>query len=324
MPKEDLESKLLPLNKKLQELYEDPIKNSAQILKIKKQIEEIYLEVLNSSKDTKDKHASRYDEELGVFITPEEKQKYDEAETLVTTKLGVEFDPTKHSPGGTVLGEQWYNTRQVAFLTGNTVPAGRERLKKLLGSNDLSTPLSFSYLKKPDQNDPTLNHFVAMSVRKESGKVIVDYVDSNGQLMDQGDRDVLKNIYGEKLEIIYRDQKGKDLPEEQAIKNPMLIHRSQFDGNSCGPRSVAATQMFENAALLTGQAREDFISKGLLDIEGKDFTEVRKEHQYLMDKGIDRQTALEARSAGQVATKATEPVSHANLATNNTHVRSRL
>lgn len=215
------------------------------------------------------KEGKRYDERTGT---------YQSEDAIIKTDKALEAkqrDPAsddyiawrKDVLGDDITKDQWYNNEQVSALTKQEVPVGGQELKEFLQKNQ-GKDVSFSYLKTPNEQDDSLNHFVSVSIKGNK----VTYLDSNGEVMDNKDRDIIsQTIKG--AEIAYRDQDGKEISEQQAKDDPSQILRTQFENGSCGTHACEATNAMKNA-----NGDEEKIQTSLRDLKNLDVAKARQQH----------------------------------------------
>jgi hypothetical protein len=286
----------------LKELYNDPVGNADAITKLIKFIKDLEL-ALSGKEDKKNKESgTEYSDRYGVPLTKKEIQERDEARLRKKNSSDRQEEPA--SEGYTsedrerlrrkITGaEDRYATDQVGCLTGlgEPVPAGTKELGDFL-DNHPERPVSFSYLMTPNKSDPSRNHFVSLNISADG---TITYLDPNGELMRDAERDVLlQKISGGK--IAYRNHQGEQISEAAAKANPTTIGRVQFDDSSCGLYSVELTNLMKEAG-----GDEAKIKQGLKAIKDLDTQTVRQQHTGCLDAGISA-------SVGKAATQMGAPL----------------
>jgi hypothetical protein len=285
----DLEAALASKYSALASFYNDSDSNANQIAALKAEIHTIQISLLKSvtEKENGEKYPLQrgvyvnedgggYDLWQGVHLNPTQLEDRNKAldiyEALTKRKLELPGEGAKPAPGAPpishpkvseyrgwerrwvqepIRGQQWYNNQQVAMLTGRECPVGKDGLSKFLDHGLKNAPLAFSYLKVPDKDDPSLNHFVSIYIEIKNNKPEVTYLDSNGETISPEDerqlRTQLKKRFKEDAEIVYRGQNGEKVSQGEATQPSHKLLRVQFDGHNCGMFSTEFTALMKEA-----------------------------------------------------------------------------
>lgn len=193
--------------------------------------------------------------------------------------------------------KQWYNTAQVKRLTGRHVVVGGvdEVISHRISSESLESFLArpmqgdrgaFSYLKVPDDADPSRNHFVSFyqgTIAKGNNSVKngIIYYDSNGQLMDKEDRAIIARNLSDAV-VFYVGKEGQLISEKDAQEYPALLLRTQFNHYDCG---MHTSEMV--AALDRAQGNSKKLSLEIQDLQQRvvDSQKIREQHSSLLAQG---------------------------------------
>ncbi len=276
--------KLEGLYRKLKEYYADPTKYAAEIAKLNSEIAELETELKIHEQKKQDPATGTtltYSPATGTFETPDQQQER-EAATKAGKKSEQYQDWQRKFQKEPITHNEWYNTEQVKFLTGQDVPAGNKELGEFLAKNAGKLPLTFAYLMVPDANNPSLNHFVTINI---SAKNEVTYLDSNGALIRPEDRaTIASKLPGASFH--YRDHNGEKITEEQAQSNPTSVLRVQFDGHNCGMYSSELTNLFDAA-----KGNEQNIQTSIRNIKQLSPDAQRQEHSARLQNGISKEVA---------------------------------
>ncbi|MCH2037698.1 MAG: hypothetical protein MK137_03805 [Rickettsiales bacterium] len=221
-----------------------------------------------------------------------------------------------------IAGNNAYNIKQVKVLTKQRTPKTNAGLRTFLSihryysSFQNGEPLTFSYLIIPkatifysaaEEDD---NHFVSMSLKKINDRVELDYMDSNGELMSDKDRQMIKEVFSDiPLDIFYRNSDGKRIPESEAVRLRVKLLRTQFDDDSCGMYSTEYTRM-----MLAAKGDEAKIQQGIHEIRNLDVDAMRTMHAYqLGQKGIHQpKTVFQPQTQQKKAPIAHTPIKPSN------------
>lgn len=268
----------------LRDLYRDPLKNAQEIRSLNQELSQLDSRILSLTDEQQRQRGFEYSTSEGVYrkqdslsrINPLFSKRRNRALSLEDQQQLNDWD--RSALIDSLSGNKWYNEKQVAYLTGNSsIPVGDNGLQNFLHdkSGYLSrngSSLSFAYLAMPDKKDESRNHFVSMHIENNNGSLELQYFDSNGELMRQEDRQIIKKQFPN-INIAYRDYNGQKMTESQARSKPEHILRVQFDDHNCGMYSTEITNVMKHA-----NGNEALIQDRLLDISTLEPSKVRQEH----------------------------------------------